>query len=63
MTLRAPAKGDQGRRPSGPSHPLQRLGADEIRLARMVLAEQGPVSEHTRFAYLGLSFEATCPQQ
>jgi len=54
MTLRAPAQGDQGRRPPGPSHPLQRLGADEIRLARTVLADQGLVSEHTRFAYLGL---------
>jgi primary-amine oxidase len=54
MTLRAPAQADQGRRPPGPSHPLQRLGADEIRLARAVLAEHGLVSEHTRFAYLGL---------
>ena len=54
MTLRAPAQGDRGRRAPGPSHPLQRLGADEIRLARTVLAEHGLVSEHTRFAYLGL---------
>jgi len=54
MTLRAPAQGDQGRRPPGPPHPLQRLGADEIRLARAVLAEHGLVSEHIRFAYLGL---------
>ena len=54
MTLRAPAQGDRGRRASGPSHPLQRLGADEIRLARTVLAEHRLVSEHTRFAYLGL---------
>ena len=50
MTLRAPAPGDQGRRPLRPSHPLQRLGADEIGLARAVLADHGLVSEHTRFA-------------
>jgi primary-amine oxidase len=36
------------------THPLQRLGADEMRLARGVLAEHGLVGEHTRFAYLGL---------
>jgi primary-amine oxidase len=35
-------------------HPLQRLDADEIRLARTVLAEHGLVGEQTRFAYLGL---------
>jgi Cu2+-containing amine oxidase len=54
MTLRAPAQGEHGRRAPGPSHPLQRLGADEVRLARTVLAEHGLVGEHTRFAYLGL---------
>jgi primary-amine oxidase len=37
-----------------PSHPLQRLSADEIRLARTVLAEHGLVGGHTRFTYLGL---------
>ena len=35
-------------------HPLQRLGADEIRLARAVLTEHGLVGGQTRFAYLGL---------
>jgi primary-amine oxidase len=36
------------------SHPLRRLGADEIRLAKALLTEHGLVGEHTRFAYLGL---------
>jgi primary-amine oxidase len=44
MTVRAPAA----------AHPLQRLGADEIRLAKALLVEHGLVGEHTRFAYLGL---------
>jgi primary-amine oxidase len=35
-------------------HPLRRLGADEIRRARELLAGNGLVGEHTRFAYLGL---------
>jgi primary-amine oxidase len=35
-------------------HPLQRLGADEIRQARTLLAEQGLLSESTRITYLGL---------
>src|SRR5829696_1603805 len=35
-------------------HPLQRLGPDEIRLARAVLTEHGLVGGQTRFAYLGL---------
>jgi primary-amine oxidase len=45
MTVRAPAQA---------AHPLQRLGADEIRLAKALLVEHGLVGEHTRFAYLGL---------
>jgi primary-amine oxidase len=54
MTVRAPAH-DQGGRPQPEvSHPLQRLGADEIRLARAILDERGLVGERTRFAYLGL---------
>jgi primary-amine oxidase len=36
------------------AHPLRRLGADEIRLAKALLVEHGLVGEHTRFAYLGL---------
>jgi primary-amine oxidase len=36
------------------AHPLQRLGADEIRLARAVLTGHGLVGGQTRFAYLGL---------
>jgi primary-amine oxidase len=36
------------------SHPLRRLGADELHLARAVLADHGLLGEHTRFAYLGL---------
>ena len=52
MTLRAPAQGEHGRRAPGPSHPPQRLGADEVRLARTVLAEHGLVGQHTRFVYL-----------
>ena len=35
-------------------HPLQRLGAEEIRRARALLAGNGLVGEHSRFAYLGL---------
>ena len=46
MTVRAPAQ--------VVGHPLQRLGADEIRLAKGLLTEHGLVREHTRFAYLGL---------
>jgi primary-amine oxidase len=45
MTVRAPAQA---------AHPLRRLGADEIRLAKALLVEHGLVGEHTRFAYLGL---------
>jgi primary-amine oxidase len=37
-----------------PAHPLQRLSADEIRLARTVLERHGLVGERTRFTYLGL---------
>src|SRR5215218_2380490 len=54
MTVRASTQVDGGRPAPGPSHPLQRLGADEIRLARTVLTEHELVGEHTRFAYLGL---------
>jgi primary-amine oxidase len=54
MTVRAPAHGDGGTPAPGVSHPLQRLGADEIRLAKTLLAEHGLVGAHTRFAYLGL---------
>jgi primary-amine oxidase len=54
MTVRAPAHGDGGTPAPGASHPLQRLGADEIRLAKTLLAEHGLVGAHTRFAYLGL---------
>jgi primary-amine oxidase len=46
MTVRAPAP--------VVAHPLQRLGADEIRLAKALLVTHGLVGEHTRFAYLGL---------
>jgi primary-amine oxidase len=46
MTVRAPAQ--------VVAHPLQRLGADEIRLAKALLAGHGLVGERTRFAYLGL---------
>ncbi|HJU02716.1 MAG TPA: primary-amine oxidase [Actinomycetes bacterium] len=46
MTVRAPAP--------VVAHPLQRLRADEIRLAKALLTEHGLVGEHTRFAYLGL---------
>jgi primary-amine oxidase len=45
MTVRAPAQA---------AHPLRRLGADEIRLAKALLVDHGLVGEHTRFAYLGL---------
>jgi primary-amine oxidase len=54
MTVRAPAQDQGGTIPPGVAHPLQRLGADEIRLATTLLAEHGLVGEHTRFAYLGL---------
>jgi primary-amine oxidase len=54
MTVRASTQVDGGRRAPEPSHPLQRLSAEEIRLARGVLAKHGLVREHTRFAYLGL---------
>ena len=54
MTVRASTQVDGGRPAPGPSHPLQRLGADEIHLARTVLTEHGLVGEHTRFAYMGL---------
>ena len=50
MTVRASTQVDGGRPAPGPSHPLQRLGADEIRLARTVLTEHELVGEHTRFA-------------
>ena len=46
MTVRDPAQ--------TAAHPLQRLGADEIRLAKSLLVEHGLVGERTRFAYLGL---------
>src|SRR6266540_7460244 len=54
VTVRSATRDDGGVPAPGPSHPLQRLGADEIRLARTVLAEHGLVGEHTRFTYLGL---------
>jgi primary-amine oxidase len=54
MTVRAETQAAGGARGPEPSHPLQRLGADEIRRARTLLAEHGLVGEHTRFAYLGL---------
>jgi primary-amine oxidase len=54
MTVRAPVHGDGGTPAPGVSHPLQRLGAGEIRLAKTLLAEHGLVGAHTRFAYLGL---------
>src|SRR6266540_1589928 len=54
VTVRSATRDDGGSPAPGPSHPLQRLGADEIRLARTVLAEHGLVGEHTRFTYLGL---------
>jgi primary-amine oxidase len=54
MTVRPSTQVDGGRRTPEPSHPLQRLSAEEIRLARGVLAKHGLVREHTRFAYLGL---------
>jgi Cu2+-containing amine oxidase len=54
MTVRTSTQVDGVRQAPGPSHPLQRLGADEIRRARSVLAEHGLVGEPTRFAYLGL---------
>jgi primary-amine oxidase len=54
MTVRAETQAADGVRGPEPSHPLQRLGADEIRRARTLLAEHGLVGEHTRFAYLGL---------
>ena len=54
MTVRSATRDGDGVPAPGPSHPLQRLGADEIRLARTVLAEHGLVGEHTRFTYLGL---------
>ncbi len=54
MTVRAATQAGGGPTAPEPVHPLQRLSADEIRLATTVLAEQGLVSEHTRFTYLGL---------
>jgi primary-amine oxidase len=54
MTIRTSTQVDGARQAPEPSHPIQRLGADEIRLARTVLVEHGLVGEHTRFAYLGL---------
>src|SRR5215207_1674612 len=53
MTVRSPGQVDDERR-AGPAHPLQRLGADEIRRARDALVGQGLAGERTRFAYLGL---------
>ena len=54
MTAQATDQVDGELPTPGPSHPLQRLGADEIRRAPAVLAEHGLVGDHTRFAYLGL---------
>ncbi len=54
MTVRSATRDGDGVPAPGPSHPLRRLGADEIRRARTVLAERGLVGEHTRFTYLGL---------
>jgi primary-amine oxidase len=54
MTVRAETQAADGARGPEPSHPLQRLGADEIRRARTLLAGHGLVGERTRFAYLGL---------
>ncbi|HEX6675192.1 MAG TPA: primary-amine oxidase [Actinomycetes bacterium] len=52
--MRSATRDHDGTPAPGPSHPLERLGADEIRLARTVLDGHGLVGEHTRFAYLGL---------
>jgi hypothetical protein len=52
MTVRASDQVDGGTRTPGPSHPLQRLGADLIRRGRDLLAEHGLVGEHVRFACL-----------
>jgi primary-amine oxidase len=52
--VRAATRVDGGLPVSGPAHPLRRLSADEIRLARTVLERHGLVGEHTRFTYLGL---------
>src|SRR5215216_7813303 len=38
MTVRTSTQVDGGRQAPGPSHPLQRLGADAVRRARTVLA-------------------------
>jgi primary-amine oxidase len=54
MTVRATTQADGALPTPKPVHPLQRLGAGEIRLARTLLGEQGLVGEHTRFTYLGL---------
>ncbi len=54
MTMRAATQAGGGLPAPEPAHPLQRLSADEIRLARSVLSEHGLVSEGTRFTYLGL---------
>jgi primary-amine oxidase len=54
MTVRSPGQVDDQELAAGPAHPLQRLGADEIRRARDALAGQGLVGARTRFAYLGL---------
>jgi primary-amine oxidase len=54
VKVRAATQADGGPVVPEPAHPLQRLSAGEIRLARTVLAEHGLVGEHTRVTYLGL---------
>jgi primary-amine oxidase len=52
--VRATTQADGGLPTPEPAHPLQRLSADEMRLARSVLAEHGLMGEHTHVTYLGL---------
>jgi primary-amine oxidase len=53
VTLRAATQVGEPTPPE-PVHPLQRLSADEIRLAKTVLEAAGLVGQRTRFTYLGL---------
>ena len=48
MTLQPTIQPDPGQ------HPLEQLSAEEIVVSRKLLAAFGLVSDHTRFAYLGL---------
>ncbi len=54
MTVRAATQAGGGLPAPGPVHPLQRLSADEMRLAKTVLAQHELLSESTRVTYLGL---------